>query len=300
MKRQLLYTVLPTDSGEKIEQILRKKMHLSGTAVRRAKFMEHGIEVNGKRVFTNYIVSTGESISFCVESEDGVSEGIVPVCGAVCVVYEDDDILVVNKGRNTPVHPSLGHYDDTLANFVMYYYKEMGKNFIFRAVNRLDSNTSGLMIVAKNSHAHKMLCEQIADRHMKRTYWGVVCGTPEPLEGTICAPIKRQDEMKLKRIVAPDGQRAVTHYKTQLSGQYSIVELILDTGRTHQIRVHMAYLGCPIVGDFLYGTEDLSLIDGHALHAKTLDFAHPMTGLPMHFDSELPDDMQDIIKHITP
>lgn len=296
MKRQLLYTILPTDEGQRVELLLKNRLFLSAKSIRRAKFLDDGIMLDGHRVFTTHIAKSGQLLSFNLESDEDRSENILPVRGELDIVYEDLDLLVINKGRNTPVHPSLGHFDDTLANHLAYYYMEKGENFVFRAVNRLDSNTSGLMIVAKTSHSHKVLGEQLHTRELKRTYNAIVCGTPFPLCGTVDAPIRRKEELELIRIVAPDGQRAVTHYETLLTnGKYSLVSLSLDTGRTHQIRVHMAHIGCPVAGDFLYGTEDVSLIKGHALHSKSLSFVHPMSGEKISFDSALPLDMQSIL-----
>ena len=296
MKRDIFYTTQPEDEGLRIEQVLKKRLSLSSKAIRRAKFLPDGITADGERVFTNYIVKSGQKISFNLEYEEDCSENIVPVKGDLDIVYEDEDLIVINKGRNTPVHPSLGHFDDTLANRLAYYYKEKGENFVFRAVNRLDGNTSGLMIVAKTSHAHKIFMDQLQSRTLKRTYNAVVVGCPPFDEGTVDAPIKRKCERELLRIVAEDGQRAVTHYKVLLKrGDFSLLSLNLDTGRTHQIRVHMAHIGCPVAGDFLYGKEDLNLIKGHALHSKSLRFVHPMTGREMCFDSELPIDMKKIL-----
>lgn len=296
MKRELLYTILPTDDGMKVESVLKSRLSLSSKAIRRAKFLDDGIMLDGVRVFTTHSVKAGQTLTFNLENEDDRSENIVPVKGELNIVYEDEDLLVINKGRNLPVHPSLGHFDDTLANHLAYYYAEKGENFVFRAVNRLDGNTSGLMIVAKTSHTHKVLGEQLHTNRFERTYEAVVCSVPDPPEGTVDAPIRRKEEMELMRIVSPDGQRAVTHYKTLgVYGRYSLVRLRLETGRTHQIRVHMAHIGCPVAGDFLYGTEDESVIKGHALHSKTLRFVHPVTGENMYFEAELPEDMTNIL-----
>ena len=297
MKRELFYTILPNDTSHTVEWVLRNRLHLSTKAIRRAKFLDDGIVLDGLRVFTTHPVTEGQKLSFNLQNEEDTSENIVPVKGPFTIVYEDTDIVIVNKGRNTPVHPSLGHYDDSLANFMTYHYEQLGQQFVFRAVNRLDSNTSGLMIVAKNSHAHKRLSEQIMAKSLKRVYQALVVGTPTPPEGAVCAPIRRKAERELIRIVAEDGLYALTNYRTLAQhGPYSLVELRLETGRTHQIRVHMAHVGCPIVGDFLYGTEDVGLIDGHALHAKSLAFSHPITEEPMCFDSELPQDMQQLLR----
>ena len=297
MKRELLYTILPTDEGMKVEHALRSRLSLSAKAIRRAKFLDDGIMLDGVRAFTSHLVKAGQILTFNLENEDDKSDNIIPVEGPLNIVYEDEDLLVINKGRNTPVHPSLGHFDDTLANFLTYYYQQKGVSFVFRAVNRLDGNTSGLMIVAKTSHTHKVLGEQLHTNQFERTYEAIVCGVPSPLKGTVDAPIRRKEEMELIRIVSEDGQRAVTHYETVATyGKYSLVKLKLETGRTHQIRVHMAHIGCPVAGDFLYGEEEAGLIDGHALHSKTLSFVHPITREQMYFEAEIPDDMKRILE----
>ena len=297
MKRELLYTILPSDEGMKVEHVLRSRLSLSAKAIRRAKFLDDGIMLDGVRAFTTHLVKAGQILTFNLENEDDKSDNIIPVEGPLNIVYEDEDLLVINKGRNTPVHPSLGHFDDTLANFLTYYYQQKGVSFVFRAVNRLDGNTSGLMIVAKTSHTHKVLGEQLHTNQFERTYEAIVCGVPSPLKGTVDAPIRRKEEMELIRIVSPDGQRAVTHYETVATyGKYSLVKLKLETGRTHLIRVHMAHIGCPVAGDFLYGEEEAGLIDGHALHSKTLSFVHPITRQQMYFEAEIPDDMKRILE----
>ena len=173
----------------------------------------------------------------------------------------------------------------------MYYWRERGEEHIFRAVNRLDKDTSGVMCVAKNSYSHAILCDEVKNGILKRRYTAIVCGSPDK-NGTICEPIKR--EGFIKRGVAADGQHAVTHYKTlETKNGYSLLSLELETGRTHQIRVHMSHIGCPLLGDWLYGEENRSLFDRQALHSCYIELIHPISGEKLSFCSEMYKDMQE-------
>ena len=181
----------------------------------------------------------------------------------------------------------------------MYYYKSKGEERVFRAVNRLDKDTSGLMAVAKNSYIHARLGEEIQKKELKRKYMCIVCGDVER-DGTVDAPIRRADGSVINRIVAPDGQRAVTHYRVvKRYGEYTLLEMELETGRTHQIRVHMAYIGHPLVGDWLYGTEDHNIVKRQMLHSCYLCFTHPITGQIMEFKDEMAEDMRAFIEKLS-
>ena len=230
---------------------------------------------------------------------DTASENIVPTDIPLDIVYEDEDVLVINKPSNMPTHPSMGNYENSLANGVMYYYKSKGEERVFRAVNRLDKDTSGLMAVAKNSYMHARLGEEIQKKELKRKYMCIVCGDVER-DGTVDAPIRRADGSVINRIVAPDGQRAVTHYRVvKRYGEYTLLEMELETGRTHQIRVHMAYIGHPLVGDWLYGTEDHNIAKRQMLHSCYLCFTHPITGQIMEFKDEMAEDMRAFIEKLS-
>ena len=227
-----------------------------------------------------------------VVGDTEVSGAIVPAPGPLDIVYRDQDVLVLNKAPGVAVHPGPGHHTDTIGNFLMDYYRKEGILADFHPVHRLDRGTSGLLLVVLHGHAQEVLKELLHTPSFRRVYLAVCEGVPEPLSGVIDAPIGRLEGSVLARTVRPDGQRAVTRYQTLGTGHgRALVRLELETGRTHQIRVHMAHLGHPLTGDFLYGTEDRSLIPRPALHAAELAFNHPITGRPMAFTAPLPQDM---------
>ena len=194
-----------------------------------------------------------------------------------------------------PVHPSLGNYENTLANGVAWYFERQGIPFVFRCINRLDRDTTGLLILAKNMLSGAVLSDQMKNRNIKRTYLALVSGVPKESAGTIDQPIARVPGSVLERHVSSDGETAVTHYKViRTFSDSSLVEFHLETGRTHQIRVHMKYLGHPLLGDFLYNPED-TRCSRQMLHSVSLAFIHPVTGEALRFDAPLPDDMAAFI-----
>ena len=208
------------------------------------------------------------------------------------ILYEDEDILVLNTPADMPVHPSAGNYENTLANGVAWYYKQQGKAFVYRCINRLDRDTTGVLVLAKNPLSGALLSAQMKQRQIRRTYLALTDGIP-PERGTISAPVARMDASVITREVNFErGEAAVTHYeRLAVSNGYALVELHLDTGRTHQIRVHMKYIGCPLPGDFLYHPV-FDRIGRQALHSFQLEFAHPITGEPMCFLAPVPEDFR--------
>ncbi len=288
--RRLTITVPSSRSGQKVDTLLRKELHLSGTVIRRIKWLPDGILLDGDRVFTSARVSPGQVLSVLV-GDNSVTSGIVPTPGVLDIVYEDEDLLTLNKPAGCSVHPGPGHYSDTLGNFLMYYYESAGILADFHPVHRLDKGTSGLLVVAKHPHAQEQLKNALHTPSFCRTYLAVCDGVPVPASGTVSAPIGPAAGSLVQQQVRPDGKPAVTHYRTlaSFSGR-SLMELTLETGRTHQIRVHMAYLGCPLTGDFLYGREDPLLIARPALHSFRLSFLHPITGEPLSFTAPPPED----------
>ena len=288
--RRLTLTVPPSRAGQKVDTLLRKELHLSGTVIRRVKWLPDGILLDGIRVFTSARVSPGQVLSVLV-GDTAVTSGIVPTPGALDIVYEDEDLLVLNKPAGLSMHPGPGHYSDTLGNFLMYYYESAGILADFHPVHRLDKGTSGLLVVAKHPHAQEQLKNALHTPSFRRTYLAVCDGVPAPPNGTVSVPIGPVEGSLVQQQVRSDGKRAVTRYRTlaAFSGR-SLVELTLETGRTHQIRVHMAYLGCPLTGDFLYGREDRALIARPALHSFRLSFRHPISGEPLSFTAPPPED----------
>lgn len=289
--RRLTLTIDASQDGKDVNTLLRKELRLSGSSVRRAKALPDGILLDGQPVFTNARVREGQTLSVAVGDTVG-SDQIAPAPGPLDILYEDEDLLVVNKGGQTPVHPSQGHHGDTLANFLMDYYQTIGLVAAFHPVNRLDRGTSGLMAVAKHPHAHELLQQQLQAGTLIRTYLAVCQGVPRPAAGTIEAPICREPGSVLRRMVSRSGAFARTHYEVLNTGKgRSLVRLKLDTGRTHQIRVHMAHLGCPLVGDFLYGTETEELPDRFALHSASIRLCQPITGRKIALEAPLPRDL---------
>ena len=293
--RRLTLTVPPELAGKDVNTLLRKELHLSGSSVRRAKTLPDGILLDGQPVFTN--VRTGEGQTLSVFVGDTVrSEQIEPVPGPLDILYEDEDLLVINKDGRTPVHPSQGHHGDTLANFLMAYYDTIGLRAAFHPVNRLDRGTSGLMAVAKHPHAHELLQQQLQDGRLTRTYLAVCEGVPDPPAGVIDAPIGREPGSVLRRMVSPEGAQARTHYEVlRKENGRSLVRLRLETGRTHQIRVHMTHLGCPLVGDFLYGKETQELPDRFALHSASIRLYQPITGEEIALECPAPPELLNLL-----
>lgn len=297
MDRVLEYEIPSEYDGANITTVLKQHFKISTNLIKDLKKYKEGIQVNGEHKRVVDLAAKGDILKITIR--DTASENIVPTDIPLDIVYEDEDVLVINKPSNMSTHPSMGNYENSLANGVMYYYKSKGEERVFRAVNRLDKDTSGLMAVAKNSYIHARLGEEIQKKELKRKYMCIVCGDVER-DGTVDAPIRRADGSVINRIVAPDGQRAVTHYRVvKRYGEYTLLEMELETGRTHQIRVHMAYIGHPLVGDWLYGTEDHNIAKRQMLHSCYLCFTHPITGQIMEFKDEMAEDMRAFIEKLS-
>ena len=295
MSRCLEWTVPPEVAGVRVDTLLKRHLGLSGTVVRRIKWLPDGILVDGVRVNTRYVPRPGQVLSVRLSDPDRRS-GVVPAPGVLDIVYEDGDLAVVNKAAGVPVHPGPGHFSDTVGNFLLYHYDMEGEEADFHPVHRLDRGTSGLLAVAKHAHAQEVLKNQLHTGAFRRVYLAVCDGIPQPQAGTIDAPIGRVPGSLMARQVEAAGQPARTHYRVRETvGGRALVELELDTGRTHQIRVHMAHIGHPLTGDFLYGTEAHSLISRPALHSAKLSLLHPVTGEPMAWEQPLPEDMKRLV-----
>ena len=293
MDRILTYTVQPDEENMLLLDFLRSKGFSRGI-LSSMKPYKGAIQLNGKRGFGKSILHAGDFLRIHIPETEN-SENILPVKMNLSILYEDEDLLVVNKPADMPVHPSIGNYDNTLANGAAWYFKEKGQTFVYRCINRLDRDTTGLLILAKNALSASILSAQMKKREIHRTYQAIVKGVPIPESGTIDAPIARKEGSAIERCVDFEkGERAVTHYRVLDSrNDYSLVQLSLETGRTHQIRVHMGYLGHPLLGDYLY-YPDFSRIKRVSLHSYALSFTHPMTGSPLTFRAPLPEDMADL------
>lgn len=295
MSRRLELAITPELAGIKVDTLLRKRLGLSGTVIRRVKWLEDGILVDGVRVHTDFPPAAGQVLSVRL-SDPRRNSGIVPAPGPLDIVYEDEDVIVLNKAPGVSVHPGPGHFDDTLGNFLVEYYEKTEQEADFHPVHRLDRGTSGLLAAAKHPHAQEALKNQLHTERFKRVYLAVCQGVPNPPAGAVDAPLGPKPGSLMEQMVRPDGKRARTHYETlEARNGRVLLRLELDTGRTHQIRVHMAHIGCPLTGDFLYGTEDRALIPRPALHSAELSFRHPLTGKALEFQSPLPEDMARLL-----
>jgi len=289
MQRNFTYQITEEFHNCTISSFLKAKGYPHAVMVHLKKTPE-SVLLNGRWEYVNTLIQTGDLLEIKLIENDS-SEKIPPVYAPFTIVYEDKDILVIDKPANMPIHPSLNHYENTLANAVCHYYSAQGIPYTFRCVNRLDKNTTGLTIVAKHMLSSAILSQDVAVKSIKREYLAIVAGETDNL-GTINAPIGRKDASTIERqIDYENGERAVTHYrKIGTKNGYTLLSLILETGRTHQIRVHMSSIGHPLIGDFLYHPESNEL-PRQALHSHKLEFIHPITKEPMEFIAQLPQDM---------
>lgn len=291
MSEQVILTASPEDKGSRIDKYISDNIaELTRSAVQ--GLIEKGLVLaEGKAVSKNYKLRGGEEIS--VEIPEPEPMDAVPEDIPLDIVYEDDDLLVVNKPKGMVVHPAHGNYTGTLVNALLHHCGDSlsGINGVIRPgiVHRIDKNTSGLLIVAKNDASHLKLAEQIKEHSFTREYEAVACGYFKETEGTVDAPIGRHKTDRKKMCVTTENSRnAVTHYSVlKQYGGYAHVRLRLETGRTHQIRVHLSYIGHPVLGDDVYG-KPYKGIEGQCLHARKIGFIHPTTGEYMEFVSDLP------------
>lgn len=292
MERQILYTI--DKDYKSISDFLKSKGYTSSNIVELKKY-ENGIVLNGTWAYMSQKPAILDRLLVRV-CEYKKSENILPVFIKLDIKYEDEDIVVVNKPSDMPIHPSLNNYENSMANALMYYYRD--KNFVFRCINRLDRDTTGLTVVAKHFLSAGILNTSMQRREIKRVYNAIVEDDGSLKEsGTVDAPIAREDDTLIKRRVSTEGQSAITHYKVlkRLRGA-SLIELRLDTGRTHQIRVHMSYIGHPLVGDYLYNERYYDKENVRPLlHSKSLSFIHPITGEDLYLECELPKDFKERI-----
>ncbi len=280
----------------RVDAVLRQSLGLTGSVLRRIKWLPDGILLDGQRAFVSALVSPGQVLDVAVD-DPARQPGLLPAPGPLDLVFEDDHLVVLNKQAGVLVHPVVPEQTDTLGNFLLWHYAQTGQaGTLFHPVHRLDRGTTGLMVAAKHPSAQTALKNQLHTPGFRRAYLALTLGAPTPPAGTVDAPIRKDPASAIAHQVHPLGLRAVTHYETlSLHGPYALVRLVLDTGRTHQIRVHLAHLGHPLVGDFLYGAEDRALLSRPALHAYHLSFLHPVTAARLAFTQPLPADMARLL-----
>lgn len=298
--KPLEYVVPPEDDGIVLRTVLRSRLGVSRKLLSRLKMTEQGITVNGERKYIDVKVRTGDRVAVRMIEEQ--SDDIMPQPMPLNILYEDEELLVLNKEAGLIVHPTHGHYTGTIANGVVHYWRERGENFRFRPIHRLDQETSGALAVAKNPYVHQQISEQMQAHQLKKEYLAIVHGRMADDTGTVNAPIDRNPDAPHLRIVTETGYAAVTHYRIERRfAEATLVRLRLETGRTHQIRVHMQHLGHPLLGDKLYGFKSESAeagIDRHALHACTLGLTHPTLKRWMEFEAPMPDDMEHCLARL--
>lgn len=295
MNRNINYIIDEDSAGLRVEQFLRRK-HYSGQNLSEIKRMPKSILVNGVHYYMRQELSTGDHLQVRI-CETQNSEKIPPTKLPLDIIYEDEDLLVLNKPAGMPIHPSLNNYTNSIANALAYYFQSQGKPFIFRCCNRLDRDTSGLTIVSKHLVSGSILSDMTKYREVHREYLAIARGSVTPSEGTIQAPLGRKEGTIIERTVDWEhGEDAVTHYKVvKEANGHSLVSLRLETGRTHQIRIHMKYLGYPLIGDYLYN-PDMEYMTRQALHSHHMEFTHPITGEHMSFTAPLSEDMARVMQ----
>ena len=311
MMRRLGFTAGPAEDGMRLDKALRIKLGVSAASIRRAKYVEDGIMVDGLRCRTSHELAAGEHASIVVD--DAAWEAKLPQIEVqhrnLNVVHQDQDIIVIDKPAGMVCYPGPGHARDTLANYLMGYLADYGMKCRVHAVNRLDASTTGLIVFALNSHAHFVLQQQLHTGAFRRTYQALCLGVPDPSKGRVCAPIgmlqTRADGPRNVYGICEGGKPAATCYKVldtfevEGVGACSLVELELETGRTHQIRIHMASVGCGLLGDGAYGHPCLAIARA-ALHSHRAEIAHPVTGERLCLQAELSDDMAGVIRASRP
>ncbi len=293
--RILTYTVTPEEDGRMVKGILRGSLQLSYTLLKSLKWRENAILLNGQSVHVNAIVHAGDVVSVALSERTPREDLYCANAAKPDIVYEDDDLLVLNKPAGVAMHPKSG--DASAPSLAAILTSYLGEGSVPHFVSRLDKGTSGLLIAAKNGYVHDRLRRALHSSDLRREYRAVAVGRVEPPYGIIDAPIGRAEGSIIRRCVRADGLQSLTEYETlQVNGRFTLLRLRPQTGRTHQLRVHMAYLGHPLAGDWLYGTEDKTLIARPALHSYELWFTQPVTGQELHFTAPIPQDMQRLME----
>lgn len=288
-----LFFEVDNNKFNNIKDVLKNHFYMSDRLISKLK-RENKIYLNNQNVYVTNRVSIGDKVKIDLNFEEE-SDNIVPTKMELEILYEDDWILIVNKPPFLPVHPSCNHYHDSLANGIKYYYISKKLNIKIRPVNRLDKDTSGIVIFAKHQYIQEALIKQMKTNDFIKEYISILNGNINKTEFTVNAPISRKENSIIEREINNNGDNAITHFKViKKLENYTVVKCILETGRTHQIRVHCKYIGAPILGDSLYG-ETSTLISRQALHSNKIEFIHPITKNKMLIETSIPIDMKHII-----
>lgn len=295
------FLVSELDIDKRLDLFLSENLEGMSRSYVQGIIEKDAVRVNGKQKKSNYKMKLNDEVS--IDIPNPVELQVEPENIPINIVYEDSDVIVVNKPQDMVVHPAPGNYNGTLVNALLYHCKDLsGINGVIRPgiVHRIDKDTTGILVIAKNDNAHNKLALQLKDHTMTRTYYALVEGNVKSDEGTIDAPIGRHPSDRIKMTVIKDGREAVTHFKIlERFGEYTLIQCNLETGRTHQIRVHMAHIGHPLVGDNVYGRKKQKFkVLGQVLHAKKLGFIHPTTGEYIEFDSELPEYFVELLNKL--
>lgn len=286
----ILKIIVKNDKSESVNQLLKEEFHLSARLLTKL-IKNKKILLNGKVCDTRIKPQINDKLEVLLDMEEDNSN-IKPTKIDLNFVYEDEGLLVVDKPAGIAVHPSMRHYSNSLSNGIKYYFDQIGLNKKIRPVNRLDLDTSGLVVFAKNEYIQECLIKQMKNETFKKQYICIVEGNFDKKQGTINLPIARKEKSIIERCISKDGQKAITHYEViEEHENYSVVKCMLETGRTHQIRVHMAYVWHPLLGDTLYGTKS-KLISRQALHCYKLNFTNPIDNSKLVLISSLPADMK--------
>lgn len=290
------YIVKEEDAGTSYKELVRNNFTFSSRLMTKLK-KNNLVLINGKSIKMYHASNPGDIITIELPEE---RSDFIPEPIDINPVFEDSDLLIINKQPGYVVHPTKGHPIHTIANGIMNYMINTNQSYKIRFINRLDMNTSGLLAIAKNSHSQATFTQQMKENKVAKRYVAIVKGVIAEDNGTINAPIGLPDLEKVERCVMESGYPSVTHYKVleRYKKGYTLVELLLETGRTHQIRVHMSHIGYPMLGDHLYGFENPWLIERQALHARFLSFYHPVTGEFIEVEAPLPDDILEVIKKL--
>ena len=292
--RILTYSISEHDARLRIEQFLRRR-GFSGQNLTDLRKVPGSVCVNQTPCILKTILQSGDLLTVTITTSVS-SPNILPIFHPLDIIYEDEDLLVVNKPAGMPIHPSTKNHDNTLANALAWYYQQQEIPFVFHCSNRLDRDTSGLVLIARHSYSATRIAQMTKNREIHREYRAIVRGIPSPSEGTITAPLGRKAGSIIERTVDfEQGESAITHYRVlETRNGHSLLALKLETGRTHQIRIHLKHLGYPLIGDYLYN-PDMEYMKRQALHAFRLRFFHPVTGEEMEFTAPLPEDMKAIL-----